>query len=336
VVRICIYGAGAIGGLIGGELARTGHEVSLICRGAQLDAIRRDGLTVIKPEGRYHVTPALATDDPAEAGPQDAVFMVMKAHHVSAAAERLGPLLGPDTPVIAVQNGIPWWYTHGAGGVLDGRILQSVDPGGRIAAAIGPGRVIGAVADASTAVPEPGVINHLQKDRAVTLGEPMGPNGARVQRLADALAETDIAAPLTGDIRTTVWKKLLTNAAVSQLCMLTRSTVKQLWGDPATRAVAADIMREATAVAAACGIDISDELTRRLGIKEMALNHKPSTLQDFEAGRPMEIDQIIGVVAEMGRVAGAATPTIDRVYAIERRLAENTGLYPGDGSFFLM
>jgi 2-dehydropantoate 2-reductase len=261
--------------------------------------------------------------------------MVMKAHHIGDAAPKLAPLLGSDTPVIAAQNGIPWWYTHGAGGALDGPVLQSVDPGGRIADAIGPERVIGAVIDASTSLRAPGVIDHHQKNRAITLGKPMGPNGARVAALADALNETDIAAPLTDDIRTAVWKKLLTNAAVSQLCMLTRANTQELWNDLGTRKLACDIMREAAAVAAACGIDVSDDLQRRTSLEHMPIAHRPSTLQDFEAGRPMEIDQIIGVIAEIGRVVGVATPTIDAVYAIERRLAECTGLYPGDGSFQL-
>ena len=334
-MKICIFGAGAIGGLIGGELARTGHEVTLICRGAQLEAIRKHGLTVIMDGDRRHVTPALATDDPSQAGAQDAVFMVMKAHHVAAAAAALAPLLGPDTPVVAAQNGIPWWYTHGAGGALEGRALQSVDPGGRIAAAIGPHRAIGAVIDASTSMAAPGVVDHHQKDRAVTLGEPMGPNGARLRRLADALGETDIAAPVTDDIRCAVWKKLLTNAAVSQLCMLTRSTIGRLWDDPNLRALAGTIMGEAAAVAAGCGVDISDELARRLSVKSLSPLHKPSTLQDLEAGRPMEIDQILGVIAEIGRTVGQPTPTIDRIYAIERRLAENIGLYPAGASFEL-
>jgi len=332
--RIAIFGAGAIGGLIGGELARVGFEVTLICRGAQLEAVRANGLTVIVDGEARHVRPA-CTDDPAEAGPQDLVIMAVKGHQVAAAAERIAPLLGPETPVVAAQNGIPWWYTHGAGGALEGRTLQAVDPGGRIRAAIGPARAIGAVIDASTALKAPGIVDHRQQGRSLTLGEPAGPASGRVRAVAAALAATDIAAPVADDIRLALWAKLLANISISQICVLTRSTLGQVWGDPALRALAARLMRETAAVAAACGIDLSAEVERRTAGPVSSSAHKPSTLQDLEAGRPMEIDAIVGAVAEIGRLMGEPTPTIDLLYAVERRLAENSGCYPKGASFDL-
>lgn len=333
-MKICIYGAGAIGGLIGGELMRVGHDVTLIGRGPHLAAIRSRGLTVrIDGEDR-HTRPACA-DGPAEAGPQDLVIFLLKAHHVPAAAALAAPMLGPDTPVVAAQNGIPWWYFHQAGGEFEGHTLKAVDPARQAWQGIGPERVIGAVINGSCQVVEPGVIEHHQPRRAFTIGEPDGAVTARCREIADAFAATDIDAPISTDIRLDLWSKLLSNVGFSTACVLTRSTLGDVNGDAGCFALSKRLMFEMAAVSRGIGIDLDDAVAKRIGAGPVASAHKPSTLQDLELGRPMEIDSMVGAVAEMGRMVGVPTPFIDTVYALLRRLAEKTGTYPDNPAFTL-
>lgn len=331
-MKICVFGAGAVGGLIGGELGRAGHAMSLIARGAHLAAIKADGLTVLMDGERRHTKP-FATDDPAEAGRQDVVIFVVKAHQLAAAARQAQPLLGPNTAIVAAQNGIPWWYRHGADGPLADTPLASVDPGNVVWNALGPERAVGAVINGSCALAAPGVVDHHQTSRSLTIGEPRGGKSTRCRELAAAFAKTDIEVPIVEDIRHALWTKLLNNIGVSTLCVLTRSPLGNVNGDPRCFALAVRIMEETSRVAARLGIDLSDAVTARIKGGPVSMNHKPSTLQDFEAGRAMEIDAIVGAVIEIARIMGEPTPVIDGIYALLRRLAEETGTYPANPEF---
>ncbi len=266
-MKITIFGAGATGSMIGGELARAGVAVTLIARGAHLEAMRANGLTV-NMNGEERVTHPACTDDPAAVGVQDAVIFTVKAHHAADAAEAAAPLIGPDTVVVAAQNGIPWWYFHGTGDAFEGHRLRSVDSDRRVWNAIGPERVLGGVINGSCALPRPGYVNHTMKKRSLAIGEPTknseGGSSERAERLAAAFAGTDIDAPLAENIRRNIWVKLLSNVAGATLCVLTRSTHGQVHGDPGCRAIEIAMMREAGAVAAGLGIDISAEIETRV------------------------------------------------------------------------
>jgi 2-dehydropantoate 2-reductase len=331
-MNICIFGAGAVGGMIGGELARVGHDITLIARGTHLAAIRANGLTVLMNGERRHTTP-FATDDPAEAGIQDVVIFVVKAHQLAAAAGQARPLLGPDTIIVAAQNGIPWWYRHGLDGPLAGTTLTANDPGDVVWKALGPDRVVGAVINGSCALEAPGVVDHHQTDRSLTIGEPLGGISQRCRELAAAFADTDIEVPIADDIRHAVWAKLLNNIGVSTICVLTRAPLGKVNGDPRCFALAVQIMEETARVAARLGIDLTDAVAARIKGGPVSMTHKPSTLQDFEAGRPMEIDALVGAVIEIARLVGEPTPVIDNLYALLRRLAEETGTYPANPQF---
>jgi len=331
-MKICIFGAGAVGGMIGGELARVGHDITLIARGPHLAAIRANGLTVIMNGEHRHTTP-FATDNPAEAGRQDVVIFVVKAHHMAAAAQQAQPLLGPDTLIIAAQNGIPWWYRHGLDGPLANTTLTAIDPDDAVWRALGPERVIGAVINGSCSLEAPGIVDHHQRDRSLTIGEPLGGISQRCKDLAALFTETDIEVPIVEDIRLAIWSKLLNNIGVSTLCVLTRAPLGKVNGDPRCFAMAIQIMEETAKVAARLGIDLSSAIAARIKGGPVSTTHKPSTLQDFEAARPMEIDALVGVVIEIARLVDEPTPVIDNLYAMLRRLAEETGTYPANPDF---
>ena len=334
-MKICIFGAGAVGGMIGGELTRVGYDVTLIARGDHLAAIKNNGLTVFMNGDARHTQP-IATGDPAEAGPQDVVIFVVKAQHLFAAAAKAQPLLSSKTIIVAAQNGIPWWYPYGLDGQLAGAKLTSVDPDRRIWNALGPDRVIGAVINGSCAILEPGVIDHHHRSRSLTIGEPADVNTERCNVLAAAFSKTDIDIPITADIRHATWSKLLNNIAVSMICVLTRAPLGVVNSDPRCFTLMEQIMRETACVAAHIGIDLNQAVEeRRLG-GPVSMAHKPSTLQDLEAGRPMEIDAIVGAVIEIGRLVGEPTPVINNLYALLRRLAEETGTYPPNPDFTLV
>ena len=327
-MRICIYGAGATGGLLGGRLAAAGHDVSLITRGAHLTALREKGLELHSAGETFHVRP-LCTDDPAECGPQDYVIVMTKAHGVAEAVGRLAPLLGPDTAVVFTQNGLPWWYFQGLGGPHAGRRLRSVDRDGRIAETMAPERVIGGVVAAACAVPEPGVVRHGATARLM-LGEPDGATSARCELLAAAVGEAGIDAAVTPRIRDEIWVKLWGNVSFSQLAVLTRAGLTDLANDPAIESLARTIMTEAQAVGAALGAGFPRTIEQRIEATKQMGNHRTSILQDLEAGRPMEIDAQVGAVIEAGRIARVATPVIEMIYALVRRRAIEAGCYPGD------
>lgn len=331
-MKICIFGAGAVGGLIGGELARVGHEIALIARGPNLATIRANGLTVLMNGERRHTTP-FATDNPAEAGIQDVVVFVVKAHQLAEAAVQAQPLLGPDTLIVAAQNGIPWWYRHGLDGPLADNTLTAIDPDDRVWKSLGPDRVIGAVINGSCALEAPGVVDHHQTSRSLTIGEPLGGISRRCQDLAAAFAATDIEIPIAEDIRHAIWSKLLNNIGVSTICVLTRAPLGNVNSDPRCFTLAIQIMQETARVAARLGMDLTAAVAARVKGGPVSTTHKPSTLQDFEAGRGMEIDALVGAVIEIARLIDEPVPVIDNLYALLRRLAEETGTYPANPIF---
>ncbi|HEU4827201.1 MAG TPA: 2-dehydropantoate 2-reductase [Dongiaceae bacterium] len=323
-MKICIYGAGAIGGLLGGHLARIGEEVTLIARGEHLAAMRAKGLKVSGASGAFTAAPRV-TGDPVAAGPQDYVIVALKAHAVAGIANRMGPLLGPKTAVVMAANGVPWWYFHGLEGALRDRRLRSVDPDGKQWDLIGPERAIGCVVYPAAEIVAPGEIRHIENDR-LSLGEPDGSESERVTALSRAMTAAGFKAPVKTDIRTEIWVKLWGNVAFNPISALTGATLKAICDDPATRAVARAIMNEAEQVAAKLGITMPIDVERRIDGAGAVGEHKTSMLQDFERGRPIELDAIVGAVAELGDMVDVPTPMIDAIYALTRRKAVAAGI----------
>lgn len=318
-MRICIIGAGAIGGYLAARLIHAGAEVTVVARGANLAAIRRDGLRLIEGEHEIVAHPALTTDDTAAAGPHDAVVLAVKAHQLLPIVASLAPLYGPDTVVVPAQNGIPWWYFQRHGGEYEGRIVETVDPGGALAAQIPIERVIGCVVYPATELMAPGVIRHIEGDR-FTLGEPDGARSERVTALAQTLARAGLKAPVRPRIRAEIWMKLWGNLAFNPISALTRATLVEICRHPQARALTAAMMAEAQAIAARLGIEFSITIEQRIAGAEQVGAHKTSMLQDIEAGRATEIDALVGAVAELGRLTGTPTPHIDAVYAAVKLL----------------
>ena len=326
-MRICIFGAGAIGGYLAAGLARVpGVEVSAIARGAHLAAIRERGLALERDGERFTVD-LRATDDPREVGPVDVVFNCLKAHQAWESAEALLPLLGPDTAVVTCQNGVPWWYFYGLPGPFEGRWLRSVDPQGRQWRLIGPGRAVGCSVYPATEIAEPGVIKVIYGDK-FALGEPDGSRSARVLRIAEVLEQAGFRAPVLDDIRSELWLKLWGNLAFNPISALTRGTLDIVAGHPTTRETAKKMMLEAQAIAESLGATFRVDVERRINGAARVGKHRTSMLQDLEAGKPMEIDALVTVVQELGRMTGHPTPTIDAVLGLVQQLAMNLGLYP--------
>ena len=324
-MRICIYGAGAIGGLLGARLARSGAEVSLIARGPHLAAMRERGLT-LRSGGDGLTVPVAATDDPATLGPQDFVVVTLKAHQVPGVVARMQPLFGDDTAVVMAVNGVPWWYFHGLGGAYEGRRLPSVDPGDVQWSGIGPARVIGCVVYPAAEVPEPGVIELVEGDR-FTLGEPSGEKTPRVERLSQALIAAGLKAPVRARIRDEIWIKLWGNLSLNPISALTCATLDVICTDPGTRALARAMMVEAQTIAEELGVRFPVSVDKRLDGGAAVGAHKTSMLQDLERGRPMEIDALVTAVQDMGRLVEVPTPAIDAVLALVRLRARVAGCY---------
>ena len=324
-MRICIYGAGAIGGLLGARLARSGAEVSLIARGPHLAAMRERGLT-LRSGGDGLTVPVAATDDPATLGPQDFVVVTLKAHQVPGVVARMQPLFGDDTAVVMAVNGVPWWYFHGLGGAYEGRRLPSVDPGDVQWNGIGPARVIGCVVYPAAEVPEPGVIELVEGDR-FTLGEPSGEKTPRVERLSQALIAAGLKAPVRARIRDEIWIKLWGNLSLNPISALTCATLDVICTDPGTRALARAMMVEAQTIAEELGVRFPVSVDKRLDGGAAVGAHKTSMLQDLERGRPMEIDALVTAVQDMGRLVEVPTPAIDAVLALVRLRARVAGCY---------
>ena len=319
-MKIAIYGAGAIGGYLGVRLALAGEDVTLIARGPHLAAMEANGVRLLAGDEELVARPR-CVEDPAEAGPQDYLFLTMKAHQLTAVVDRIPPLLGPQTAVVTAQNGIPWWYFHRLEGPWEGRRLESVDPGGLLWEAIAPERVIGCVVYPAAEIAAPGVIRHIDGDR-FSLGEPDGSKSERAAGLARALIAAGLRAPVRSRIRNELWVKLWGNVAFNPISALTRATLDVICAEPGTRALAREVMIEARRVAAALGEHFRIDVDQRIEGAATVGAHKTSMLQDVERGRTTEIDAIAGAVAELGRVTGVATPSIDALHALVKLLDE--------------
>jgi 2-dehydropantoate 2-reductase len=320
-MKIAIIGAGAIGGLVGAKLALSGATVTFIVRGANLAAIRQNGFTLITAEGERQVArDVLATDDYSQAGPQDIVVLAMKAHQLEAVANDVSSLFGPETVVVTMQNGIPYWYFHRHGGRLEGRAVRSVDPNGVVSAGIPAERVIGCVVYPASELVAPGVVRHIEGDR-FPVGELDGSSSARVIRVSDCLTQAGFKAPVLDNIRAEIWLKLWGNLTFNPISSLSHSTLVDICQYPPSRELATAMMREAQAVAHKLGIEFRVSLEKRIAGAEKVGKHKTSMLQDVEAGRAPEIDALVGAVVELARLTETATPHIDTVYSLVKLLA---------------
>jgi 2-dehydropantoate 2-reductase len=324
-MRICIFGAGAIGGYMGAKLAAAGADVSLVARGPHLRAMQERGLTLIE-EGERRTVAVRAAEDPAALGVQDYVVVTLKAHSVPPVVARMQPLIGPETTIVSGVNGVPWWYFHKIGGLLEGTRLQSVDPGDAQWRGFGPDRVLGCVVYPAAEVEEPGVIRHIEGNR-FSLGEPDGSKSDRAERLSAALTAAGLKAPVRPRIRDEIWVKLWGNLSFNPISALTHATLDVLCTDPGTRGVARAMMLEAQTIAEALGVRFPIDVDRRIEGGAAVGAHRTSMLQDLDAGRPMEIDALVGAVQELGRLTGTATPAIDTVLALVRLRARVAGLY---------
>ncbi|GJD38984.1 ketopantoate reductase family protein [Methylobacterium bullatum] len=323
-MSIAIVGAGAIGGFLGVRLANIGEDVTFIARGANLDAIRANGMRLIEENGsEIHVKNLTATKSMEEAGVHDVVLLTVKAHQVGPIAADLHHLIGPDTIVVTMQNGIPWWYFSGGhGGELAGTHLETADPGRLIAEYLDPKHVIGSVVYPAAVLTEPGVVQVIEGHR-FGLGELDGSMSPRVQALAQLLIKAGFRAPVTSDIRAEIWLKLWGNLSFNPISALSHATLVDICQFPETRALATDMMREAETIANKLGITFKLGIERRIAGAEKVGAHKTSMLQDVEAGRPIELEALVGSIIELGRLTDTPTPHIGTVYALMRLLSQS-------------
>ena len=326
-MKICIYGAGAIGGYLGAGLALNGADVTLIARGPHLAAMQENGLKLIK-DGEERVARVTAVEDPAEAGPQDFVIVTLKAHSVPPIADRFAPLFHDDTAVVWGVNGIPWWYFHGLDGDHTDRRIECLDPGGVLWDNLGPDRMIGCAVYPAADVPEPGVIRHVEGDR-FSLGEPSGEKTARIQALSSALIDAGFKAPIRPQIRNELWVKLWGNLSFNPISALTHATLETIGTDPGTREIARRMMLEGQAIGEALGVRFAVDVDKRINGAVEVGAHKTSMLQDLERGRPMEIDALVTAVQEMARMVGVDTPYLDAVLALVCQRGREAGCYDG-------
>lgn len=324
-MKICIYGAGAIGGHLAARMYKAGAEVSVIARGPHLAAIQAHGLTVHAVDGKHHAL-VQASADPAELGPQDAVFVTVKAPALPAVAASIKPLLGPDTSVAFVMNGIPWWYFDHLSGPHEGTPLPRIDPDNALRRALGPGRTIGGVVYSASAVTEPGVVDVEQPKSRFILGEPDGTMSDRVQTLAGLITKGGVSGEATPAIRTEIWNKLISNLAGGTLAVLSGSAPKGVYVEPAAEQASLRMMQEATAIAQALGADPTTDHARRIN-GQRSMDHKPSILQDLELGRPMEIDGMFDAPLALAHLAGVEVPTLELLVALCKLRARTAGLY---------
>jgi 2-dehydropantoate 2-reductase len=321
-MKIAIIGAGAIGGYVGVKLALAGEDVTFMVRGANLDAIRNNGMKLIMHDGAEFVARnAKASNNYDEAGPQDVVILAVKAHQMEAVANDVPKLFGPDTMVVTMQNGIPYWYFHKHGGELEGSRLESVDPTGLISEKIPAQRVIGCVVYPASKLVAPGVVKHIEGDR-FPVGELDGSTSERVTRVSESFTKAGFKAPVLDSIRAEIWLKLWGNLTFNPISALTHSTLVDICQYPLTRELAAAMMTEAQAIANKLGITFRVPLEKRIAGAEKVGKHKTSMLQDFEAGREPEIEALVGSVVELGRLTQTPTPHIDAVYALSKLLAK--------------
>lgn len=325
-MKICIFGAGAIGGLLGMKLAGAGADVSLVARGPHLAAMQENGLSLISEDGERSTVKVRASDNAADLGPQDYVIVTLKAHSVPPVVAKMQPLIGADTTVVSGVNGVPWWYFHKHGGPLEGTRLASVDPGDAQWNGFGPDRVLGCVVYPAAEVVEPGIIKHIEGNR-FSLGEPDGSRSDRAMALSSALSAAGLKAPVRPRIRDEIWVKLWGNLSFNPISALTHATLDVLCTDPGTRAVARGMMLEAQDIAEKLGIRFPIDVERRIDGGAAVGAHKTSMWQDLDLGRPMEIDALVTSVQELGGLTDTPTPTIDTVLALIRLRARTAGLY---------
>ncbi len=324
-MKICIYGAGAIGGYLGVELALAGVDVTLIARGPHLEAMQKNGLRLLIGDEEKVAHPR-CTDEPAEAGPQDYVIVTLKAPSALAIAGKMESLLGPDTAVVTASNGIPWWYFYSLDGPLRDYQLKSIDPDGKQWDLIGSERAIGCVVYPACEISKPGVVRHMSGNRFV-LGEPNGEKTDRVQKLSEALISAGFKAPVRPEIRNEIWVKLWGNLCFNPITALTHATLDVVATDPGTRQLAREMMLEAQAIGEKLGVRFGVDVDRRIDGAAGVGAHKTSMLQDLERGRAMEIDALVTVVQEMGQLTEVPSPTIDIVLALIQQRARAAGCY---------
>jgi 2-dehydropantoate 2-reductase len=324
-MKVCIFGAGAIGGYMGVKLAKAGADVSLVARGPHLAAMQEKGLTLIE-EGETTTVPVKASGDPAALGVQDYVIVTLKAHSVPPVVSKMAPLIGPNTTIVSGVNGVPWWYFNKLEGAHEGTRLYSVDPGNVQWDGFGPDRVLGCVVYPAAEVIEPGVIKHIEGNR-FSLGEPDGSKSDRAQALSKILANAGLKAPVRPKLRDEIWVKLWGNLSFNPISALTHATLDVLCTDEGTRAVARNMMVEAQEIAERLGVKFPIDVDRRIAGGAAVGAHRTSMLQDLDQGRPMEIDALVASVQELGRVTGVPTPTIDTVLGLIRLRARTAGLY---------
>lgn len=319
-MKYLIAGAGAIGAYIGARLARAGFDVTLFARGPHLRAMQTHGVRVLGAEGEFHVRPRVM-GSLEEAGVADVVLLGVKAHSLSALAPQLRHVLGPETVVVSTQNGIPWWYFQGFGGAAEGMHLERVDPGGVISAAIEARRVVGSIVYFSTEIPTPGVVQHTEGNR-ISIGEPDGTRSERCRRIAEALVASGLRCPITTHIRQEIWVKLLGNASLNPVSALTGATLVQMVRDRDVSALIRNMMREVELVSQKLGMELPITIEQRMAGAEKVGEHKTSMLQDLEAGRPMELEALVGAVVELGERLGVAMPHTQTVYSCAKLLGQ--------------
>jgi 2-dehydropantoate 2-reductase len=317
MTKICVFGAGAIGGYIGARLAHKAEaEVSLVARGPHLAAMEANGL-ILKQGGETFMVHPRVSSDPKTLGPQDFVIVTVKAHALTGVLDQLRPLLGKDTALLFAQNGLPWWYFYKHGGPYDGRRIESVDPGGKIWERLGPERALGSVVWQAAELEAPGVIAHAYGDR-LPIAEPSGEKSPRAMLLSKLLLSAGLKSPVRGNLRDEIWLKLWGNLSFNPVSVLTQGTLLQLATDQGTRKVIRAMMQEARLVGEALGVKFSVDVDERISMAEKVGNHRTSMLQDVEAGRPTELDSLLGVVIELAQMVGIATPALNLVYDLTK------------------
>ena len=314
-MKICVFGAGAIGGYLGVKLAEAGADVSLVARGPHLAAMQENGLKLVEEGGAETIAQVTATSDPADLGEQDYVIVTLKAHSVPPVVERMQPLIGESTTIVSGVNGVPWWYFHKIGGGLEGTRLSTVDPGDAQWNGFGPDRVLGCVVYPAAEVVAPAVIRHIEGNR-FSLGEPDGSKSERALALSKALMAAGLKAPVRPRLRDEIWVKLWGNLSFNPISALTHATLDVLCTDPGTRAVARAMMLEAQEIAEKLGVKFPIDVERRIDGGAAVGAHRTSMLQDLDQGRPMEINALVGSVQELGRITETPTPTIDTVLSL--------------------
>jgi 2-dehydropantoate 2-reductase len=319
-MKFLIAGAGAIGAYMGACMARAGQDVTLFARGPHLRAMQERGVRVKSVDGDFEAHPKIA-ENLERVGPVDVVFLGVKAHGLTQLAPQLKPVLGPDTAVVGTQNGIPWWFFQGWGGEHEGMHLERVDPGGTIAAAIEPRRVLGSIVYFATDIVEPGVVRHTEGNR-ISLGEPDGTRSDRSRQIAEALIAAGLRCPVTTRIRQEIWVKILGNVAFNPISALTGATLVQMARDPDVNALVRRIMEETIAVGAKLGLEVPITIDQRIAGAEKVGEHKTSMLQDLEASRPIELEAVVGAVVELGERLAVPMPHTRAVYACTKLLAQ--------------